>query len=87
MNFGLSRWNQPICEEHFHIPPRDDESVEENPNVEDLSIGGGEEKDLETVKSAAEISSGEKKGGGKRKGIGARSRREREGDKYLMIRS
>ena len=85
MNFGFSRWNQPICEEHFHIPPRDDESLEENPNVEDLSIGGGEEKDLETVGNA-EIYS-EERGGGKRKGIGARSRREREGDKYLMIRS
>ena len=83
MNFGFSRWNQPICEEHFHVPLRDDESVEENPNVEDLSIGGGEEK--ETVESA-EISS-EKKGGGKRKGSGARSRREREGDKDSMIRS
>ena len=85
MNFGFSSWNQPICEEHFHIPPRDDQSLEENPNVEDLSIGGGEEKDLETVGSA-EISS-EKKGGGKRKGSGARSRREREGDKDSMIRS
>ena len=93
MNFGFSSWNQPVCEEHFHVPPRDseDESLEENPNVEDLSIGGGEEKDLETVGS--EKISSEKKGGGngatkggKKKGSGARSRREREGEKYLMIR-
>ena len=95
MNFGFtktanSRWDQPVCEEHFQ-PAREDETLEEIPKVEDLSIRGeGNLQELETVGSShrAEIA-GEsfQKGGenssrareGKKKGK-AKSRRERKGD-------
>ena len=99
MNFGFTKaasssWNQPVCEEHFQTA-RGDETLEEIPKVEDLSIRGGGEgslQELETVvrrstSSRAEISGESSQKGGETssraregKKKGAKSRREREGD-------
>ena len=82
MNFGLSSWSQPVCEEHFHfLAARADKTLE----VEDLSIRGGEgnlqESDIlgESCQTGGENGS-RGRGGGKKKGT--KSKREREGDRW-----
>ena len=71
-----------MCEEHLDQSSREDDSEEDDPKVEDLSIGG-EGTDLETL-DRKEIFGGSREGdfpqvrGGKKKGNG-RNRREREG--------
>ena len=80
MNFGFSPWNHPVCEEHLDQSSREDDSEEDDPKVEDLSIGG---EGTETF-GRKEIFGGSRESdfpqvrGGKKKGNG-RNRREREG--------
>ena len=86
MNFGFTKdfssWNQPVCEEHFQ-PARGDETQEEIPKVEDLSIRGeGNLQELEREISEESCQEGGGNNSGARKGKNkvAKSRREREGD-------
>ena len=87
MNFGFTKdfssWNQqPVCEEHFQ-PARGDETQEEIPKVEDLSIRGEanlQELEREILEESCQEGGGNNSGAREGKNKVAKSKREREGD-------